>query len=515
MPAKGAVAAGHQLTARTAAEILESGGNAFDAAVAAFFTMCVCEPVLSSLGGGGFLLARENRGDTRVFDFFSHTPKIKASRESLDFYRVTVDFGSAQQDFHIGVGACATPGTVSGMFSVNQTLGSMDMRELVQPAVELARRGVEVNEFQAYLLELVSPMYQTESLAPLFAGQDGRELVATGEVMKNPDLAQVMDVLALEGRDFFYRGEIARGIQGLCRDRGHLDYEDLVEYQTLVRSPLAVNYRDHLLFTNPPPSAGGTLIGFGLKLLGNFDLGGYDFGAPDHIRLLAEVMTSTSAARAEHFNDGPHSGLLDEALIESYRRQVSNVTACYKGTTHISVIDASGNIAAMTVSNGEGCGELLPGTGIVMNNMLGEEDLNPAGFHRWCTDERMSSMMAPGVLLDKRGGMTALGSGGSNRIRTALLQMVSNMVDFGQSAGVATASPRVHIETEVLNLEPGLAGGNDPALLQTYPQHRLFEAPNMFFGGVHSAGVDSSGRVYCNGDPRRNGAAVVVGAAPE
>ena len=507
---KGAVAAGHRLTAQTAAEVLKAGGNAFDAAVAAFFTTCVCEPVLSSLSGGGFLLARDRRGRTRLFDFFTHTPRVKVPPQALDFYRVTVDFGSTTQDFHIGMGASATPGTVSGMFSVNEALGTMDMRELVQPAVELARTGVEVDAFLAYLLGLVSPMYKTESLAPLFAGPDGRELVTPGDVMKNPDLAEVMEVLAREGRDLFYRGEIARGIQNLCEGRGHLRYEDLTNYATVERVPLSVKYRDHHLFTNPPPSAGGTLIGFGLNLLSHFDMSGFEFGSVDHIRMLAEVLVRTSAARAEHFTEGPHSGLLDQELVESYQRQVADVTASYKGTTHVSVVDAAGNIAALTVSNGEGCGELLPGTGIVMNNMLGEEDLNPAGFHRWNTDERMSSMMAPGLLLDRDGGMTALGSGGSNRIRTAILQVVSNIVDFHQSAEAAVDSPRIHIETEVLNIEPGLAGGRSRDLLDAFPEHRLFEQPNMFFGGVHTAGVSPSGHFHGYGDARRNGAAIVV-----
>jgi gamma-glutamyltranspeptidase/glutathione hydrolase len=510
---KGAVAAGHRLTAETAAEILKAGGNAFDAAVAAFFTMCVCEPVLSSFSGGGFLLARERGGTTRLFDFFTHTPRAKIPSHLLDFYPVTVDFGSTTQDFHIGVGASATPGTVSGMFSVNKVLGSMDMRELVQPAVELARSGVVVDEFQAYLLGLVSPMYKTESLAPLFAGPDGSGLVTTGDVMKNPDLAQVMEVLALEGRDLFYRGEIAQGIQALCDGRGHLRYDDFINYETVERSPLSVKYRDHMLFTNPPPSAGGALIGFGLNLLSHFNLSGFEFGDVDHIRMLAEVLVGTSAARAEHFKDGPHSGLLDQRLVESYRQKVSTVAASYKGTTHISVVDAEGNIAAMTVSNGEGCGELLPGTGIVMNNMLGEEDLNPAGFHNWNCNERMSSMMAPAVLVDRRGGMTAMGSGGSNRIRTAILQVVSNMVDFGQSARAATDSARIHIETEVLNIEPGLPGGRSRDLLAEYPEHRLFDQPNMFFGGVHSAGISSGGSFHSYGDARRSGAAVIVGSA--
>lgn len=508
--AKGAVAAGHRLTAETAAEVLRSGGNAYDAAVAAFFTMCVCEPVLSSLSGGGFLLARDGGGQTTLFDFFNHTPRVKAPLETLDFYPVTVDFGSATQDFHIGVGASATPGTVSGMFSVHRALGSMDMRDLVQPAVDLARSGVRVDEFQSYLLGLVSPMYETESLAPLFAGPDGRELVSPGDVMKNPDLAQVMEVLALEGRDLFYRGEIAQGIQAMCEGRGHLKYEDLTAYQTIERRPLSVRYRDCVLHTNPPPSAGGILIGFGLNLLGHFDVSRLEFGGVDHIRMLAEILVRTSAARAEHFGEGPHSGLLDAELVESYRQQVSSVTAAYKGTTHVSVIDADGNIAAMTVSNGEGCGELLPGTGIVMNNMLGEEDLNPRGFHRWHPDERMSSMMAPGVLVDAHGGVTALGSGGSNRIRTAILQVVSNMVDFGRTAEEATDSPRIHIESEVLNIEPGLPGGRSRELLEAYPDHRLFERPNMFFGGVHSAGATSRRSCHGYGDPRRAGAAIVL-----
>lgn len=508
---KGAVAAGHSVTADTAAEVLRAGGNAFDAAVAAFFAACVCEPVLASLGGGGFLLARDGSGRTKVFDFFTHTPLQKRVTQAVDFYPVTVDFGSAQQEFHIGLGSCATPGAVRGMYTVHRELGQVPLKELIQPAMALARDGVEFNHFQAYLLRLVSPIYSTVSALPLFSSPaDRQRLIAPGDTSKNVELAEVLEALVSEGEDLFYRGEIARDIVRLCEDRGHLKYEDLVEYQTIIRDALSMDYRGNRFYTNPPPSAGGILINFGLNLLKHIDLKQSGYGSYEHIRTLTEILLRTSAARVEHFAKGPHQGLLNEDLLEIYRREIYHKTSAYKGTTHISVIDGQRNIAAMTVSNGEGCGELVPGTGIMLNNMLGEEDLNPGGFHRWSTNERMSSMMAPSILQDEQGGLTALGSGGSNRIRTAILQVVSNITDFDLALEPAIRQPRIHIETEVLNIEAGFPGDTIDRLTREFPEHRIFDEANMFFGGVHAVHLNSAGGVVCMGDPRRNGVGVIV-----
>lgn len=508
---KGAVAAGHSITAETAAEVLRAGGNAFDAAIAGFFAACVCEPVLASLGGGGFLLARDSTGRTKLFDFFTHTPLKKRAEADIDFYPVTVDFGSAQQEFHIGVGSCATPGAVRGMCTIHKQLGFVPMKELIQPAIGLARDGVVVDPFQAYLLQLVSPIYSTQSALPLFSSPaDRQRLVAPGDLSKNTELAEIMECLALEGEDLFYRGEIAQAIVQLCSDKGHLTYEDLVKYKTIVRDALSTEYKGHHFYTNPPPSAGGILITFGLNLLKHIDLRQSGYGNYRHVRTLAEILLRTSAARVEHFAEGPHHGLLDEDLLELYRREIYRTTRAYKGTTHISVIDGQRNIAAMTVSNGEGCGELIPGTGMMLNNMLGEEDLSPGGFHRWKTNERMSSMMAPSILQDHQGGYTALGSGGSNRIRTAILQVVSNITDFNLDLEPAIAKPRIHIETEVLNVEAGLPSDTINSLTREFTEHRVFDEANMFFGGVHAVHLDSKGGVICAGDPRRNGVGIVI-----
>lgn len=512
---KGAVAAGHRLTCETAAEILRAGGNAFDAAIGGFFTACVTEPVLASLGGGGFLLSRNRAGQNRVFDFFTHTPGTPAAatcHDNIDFHPVTVDFGAVRQEFHIGLGSCAVPGTVRGMFDVHRQLATLPLRELIQPAVKLARSGVAVNEFQSYLLDLVSPIYRTASALPLFASPNHPgKLMQPGDVFYNPRLADVLETLSVEGEALFYEGEIAARIIEQCRQGGgYLTREDLKEYRVCRRAPLEISYRDHRLIINPAPSAGGLLIGFGLELLKQADFSGGGFGGEAHLKALIETLRATSEARSRHFCDGPSDALLNPELLAQYRRRVRGRTRASRGTTHLSVIDADGNIASLTVSNGEGCGRLMADAGFMLNNMLGEEDVNPGGFHRWHANQRMSSMMAPAILLADDGTVGALGSGGSNRIRTAILQVVCNTVDFGMDLETAVAAPRVHIETDALHRERDFPAQTVRALARDFPGHRVFDEPNMFFGGVHIAQLNCRGALSAVGDPRRGGVGVVV-----
>ena len=184
---------------------------------------------------------------------------------------------------------------------------------------------------------------------------------------------------------------------------------------------------------------------------------------------------------------------------------------CARGTTHISVADGFGNLAAVTLSNGEGCGHAWPGTGIHLNNMLGEEDLHPDGFDAWPTDTRIASMMAPSVLELGCGRQVAFGSGGSNRIRTALLQVASKLVDHGLSAAEAVEAARLHVERGLVSIEPGFA--EDAIAAAAAEGDRLNRWPdrNMFFGGVHAVERHPDGRVTGAGDPRRGGVAAVLG----
>lgn len=513
----GAVAAGHPLTADAAELILRAGGNAFDAILAAHFAACVAEPVLASLGGGGFMLARPADAPAQVFDFFVQTPAHKRPADELDFYPIVADFGTAQQEFHIGLGAIATPGSVRGMFDIHRLLGSLPMSEIVAPAIGYARDGVSLNAFQAYLFSVVAPIYSATQQAHNIFGSDKPAGVMVGDddVLCLPELAGILGLLAIEGDNLFYRGEIAQAIVQQCKTGGgHLDLSDMENYQVIHRQPLSVNYRDVQYLTNPPPSSGGLLIAFALKLLETADLSKRGFGSVDHLQFLTEVMAATNKARLDaHVESGASSTemthMLDPVFVDLYRREIHDRAVAQRGTTHISVMDNQGNAAAMTVSNGEGCGHIVPGTGMMLNNMLGEEDINPDGFHRWQTNQRMTSMMAPSLLQWPDGRQVTLGSGGSNRIRTAILQTLSNLIDFDLDLEQAVTHPRIHFENCRLSIEDGFDRDELDKLLKNFPDHHLWESHNFFFGGVHA--VEHDGKLFRGvGDQRRGGVSRVV-----
>lgn len=507
---KGVVAAGHPLTAAAAGDVLKAGGNAFDAAIAAVFTACVAEPVLASLGGGGFLLARAPGRLDRVFDFFAQTPINKDTGTEPDFYPVTVNFGHAQQEFHIGLGACATPGCISGLFAVHEHLGSMAMRELIQPALAAARNGVQVSDLQGYIFSLVAPIYIAPGANDIFKGSQADAIAIAGDVLRFPQFADLLEVLAIEGADLFYRGEVARSIEALCESGGgYLRREDLEQYETSVRPPLQVDYHGARILTNPPPSCGGVLVAFGLRLLEELQVGQFNHNDFEHLRRVIDVMRMSARVRVDQLAESVTAEVLADETLRKYRSQVYGHAQFSRGTTHISVVDGEGNVATVTISNGEGCGHVVPDTGIMLNNMLGEEDLNPRGFGRWTGNQRLGSMMSPTIALLPGGKVIATGSGGSNRIRTTLLQVLSNLLDFGCNDEEAVTLPRIHIETEVLNIEGGVNARVTERLISEFPEHRVFADRNLFFGGAHTVSRDGT-RFSGAGDPRRGGVCEIV-----
>ncbi len=506
---RSAVAAGHRATAGAARQVLDDGGNAFDAAVAGCFAACVAEPMLASLGGGGFLLARAQGGKQSVYDFFAQTPGEKSAAE-IDFYPIESDFGSASQVFHIGKGAIATPGVVKGLFRIQRDLGTMPIARLIAPAVELARDGTVVDDTRAHVQETLSPiLHSTPEAERLFTG------VREGDSWRTPELAGVLEALAVEGEDLFYRGELARDLAAACGDGGHLRAEDLRRYQVILRQPLRWRYRGHRLASNPEPSSGGALIAFALKLLESRQPP-ERFGSIEHLGPLLRAMALTNAARddAERDDLGRHA-VLHAPFLEPYRRSLHEHLASFRGTTHISVADRAGNVASLSVSNGEGCGFVLPGTGIMLNNMLGEDDLHYDGLDSWTPDRRLSSMMAPTVVERADGRLLALGSGGSNRLRTAILQALVGLLDLDLPLAEAVSHPRLHFEEDHLDLEPGLPAATVETLAAAAGDHRVWERQSFYFGGVHAIEIDprqgkasAAGDPVCvaAGDPRRGGA---------
>ncbi len=519
LPAKGAVAAGHPATAGAASDILAAGGSAFDAALAAMCAAAVAEPVLASLGGGGFLLAAGPETEATLFDFFVETPLRRRPAGEVEFFPIEADFGPTTQEFHIGLGAMATPGFVHGLFAVHRRLGRLPIAEILRPAVELARKGVRMRESEAFIFQVVAPIYTASAAArALYCGGDG--LLCAGETLVQAELADTLEALGGEGGRLFYEGEIAAAIDRFCADEGgQVTKQDLARYATRERRPLERRYRGARILSNPPPSTGGLLIAFSLDLMACLDREPAAFDDPQRLAALTRAMALTNRARiearlheamGEAEEEAAAGRLFDPKLLERYRREVQGRPTALRGTTHISVVDAAGNLAAVSLSNGEGCGRILPDSGIMLNNMLGEEDLNPRGFHAWPEGVRLASMMAPSLAYLEDGRIAALGSGGSNRIRTAILQVLLNLIDFRLPVADAVRAPRLHVERGRGNLEVGLAEAAVEAVRAEVGDLKTWPPENLFFGGVHAVTRTGGGDLEAAGDPRRGGVGLVA-----
>jgi gamma-glutamyltranspeptidase/glutathione hydrolase len=506
-PTPGRVAAGHAKSCEAATDLLRAGGNAFDAAVAAAFASAVVEPSLSSLGGGGFLLARPAAGDGIAYDFFADTPGrgLPESRREPHFLPVTVRFPGSEQVFNVGLGSAAVPGCLAGLLEVHEQLGALPLSEVVAPAIDFAREGVALNHHQAYFLELLTPIMRlTDEAARVFA-PDGAPARA-GELLRNPDLADYLSLLPQDRGRELYHGDLGGRVERDMREgEGLLTARDLAAYRVERRTPLAVDYRGFRLLTNPPPSFGGSLLALSLRLLEQVgDLGDVPAG-PRHLGALASVMQEVLSLRER--------GCLDPRALDglpAHEREAiaGRARRFSRGTTHVSVCDALGNAASLTLSNGEGSGYVIPGTGIMLNNMLGEDDLHPDGFHAAPPGERVASMMSPSLLLRDDELALVLGSGGSKRIRTALLQVVSLVVDFGMDLADAVEHPRAHWDGELLQLEPGFPADALATLAEALPLN-VWDRKDVYFGGVHAV-VPGAAAV---GDSRRGGADAVVEGA--
>lgn len=508
---QGVIAAGHQKTAEAGTEMFRLGGNAFDAVSAAILASFVVEPTLTSAAGGGFLLAHTQANANILFDFFAQTPRQKRSIEDIDFYPIEANFGDAVQEFHIGLGSMAVPGNIAGVFHVHQKLGRLPFKAVAEPAIAYAKNGIALSSFQSFCFNLLKPV--------LVASQEGQqiftptgELLQTGESVVMKDFATTLAHLAETGPREFYEGEIAQQLVKDCQScGGHLTREDLKNYQVIEREPLIINYRGNTFLTNPPPSSGGTLIAFALELLSKIDFAEIGFGSADHLQILAGVMRLTNEARkdgydANIYQKGVAGRFLAPEHVAQYDRKLAETLSKWGSTTHISAIDTEGNAASVTTTNGEGSSYIVPGTGIMVNNILGEEDLNPHGFHQWQPNRRISSMMAPTIVLKDNKPEIVLGSGGSNRIRTAILQVISNVVDFKMPVEAAVSSPRIHWERNVFGVEPGFdEQAIRNAVLPSDNQLVLWKQKNMFFGGVHTV-RETAGLIKGAGDPRREGA---------
>jgi gamma-glutamyltranspeptidase/glutathione hydrolase len=500
---RGVVAAGHPLTAEAGAGVLREGGNAVDAAVAAVLASFAVESPLTGFGAGGFMMVHGG-GETALLDFFVAAPGGDGIDRKAELAPVPVHFDAETvQTFYVGPASCGVPGTAAGLELALRRFGSMPLGELVGAGVRLAREGAPVNAEQAYILEILAPIHERlEPCRELYA-PGGRRL-GEGDLLRFPELAEALERFGAEGAEPFYRGEVAAALsEHVLAHGGTLGPGDLASYEAIERQPIRVAFRGTEVLTNPPPSSGGILVAHCLGLLERLG----ERSGPEQ---LIAAMGAANAARGEAFaealyGEGLEAELLDPPVLDRVAGDLLG------STTHIAVLDAAGMCASVTCSNGSGSGVLVPGTGVILNNMLGEEDLNPLGFHAIAPGRRVPSMMAPTVVLRDGEIELGLGSAGSNRIRSAILQTIVRAVEEGMSADEAVRAPRLHFEQGIVQAEPGI---EEAALARIeargVPVLRR-PAINLFFGGVQAVARDpSSGALSGGGDPRRGGSVALA-----
>lgn len=532
---QGVIAGGNKETIAAGAAILQQGGNAVDAAVAATFASSIAEVGLVNMGGSGVAHIYAPNGRSTVYDFFSNMPGLGQPRtpKTLDFSKVTVDFGSTTQDFYVGRASVAVPGNFFGLCQMAADCGRLPLPTLLQPAIQLARDGLSLDGFQAFACQLLTPiMTNTSEMANIFTATG--TMINEGDRLYIPQLLETLEQLAREGEGLLRNGRLAQAfVADQQTNGGLLTATDLASYQVYQLPPICVPYQGYEVLLPPPSSTGGVLTAFTLKLMDRFNVSQWHHGSWQHLQILYELMTATAKARPHwdhaietsqtpeeltqaiadflsESNIGGYAKDIEASLQEKRPSSARPEPQTHSNTTHISIIDGDGMMVSLTHTAGESAGYVVPGTGFIPNNMLGEADLHPQGFHTRPAGRRIPTMMTPTIILQNGVPRMSLGSGGSIRIRSAILQTLSNLLDYGMSLNDAVNSPRVHFEGGVFQCEGGY---DETAVSQLealgYPINRWQER-SMYFGGAHSVSRTENGRLVGAGDSRRGGVTMVV-----
>ena len=497
-----AAAAGTPYAAAAAAEVYRAGGNAADSAVAAAAAVSITEPLMSSIGGGGFALVRGPES-AELIDYYDVMPGKDLPPSAFGAggnpKTVTLKYGAGVQST-VGGASCAVPGSLRGWEMLLARHGSLPLKEVLAPAVRLAREGFLLCKTSGLWFQVAEEVLDLTDETRKNFYKNGR-VYLEGEEIRFPELADTLEAVGEEGVDLFYEGGLAREISGYIRKMGGIVSErDLAEYEPVVREPMSVGYGLGSIYTNGPPSAGGATLAQMLQVVSGYDLS--SMPGEDYVRVMAGAMRYALQDRESEYLEGDqNAGVADRLTSEEYARVQRRRIFGSPHTSHLSCVDDSGLAVSITASMGYGSGLVIPGTGIPMNNSLGEPELNPKGFHALKPGERLVSSMSPTVVSSEEGGLISLGSPGASRIPTAILQTITNVLDFGMSLEEAVKAPRLHSEKDLFAHEKGTPDAD----LEPYGRVLDYEEPNMYFGGVNAVRRTPEGNFEAAADQRRSG----------
>jgi gamma-glutamyltranspeptidase/glutathione hydrolase len=492
-----AIAAGNQLGAQAAANVARDGGNAVDSCLASAIMAWVAEPSLASIGGSGFIAIRTPEGTVEVIDGNATMPHTIPEYSGQGLERVYFPDYSDGMWTGIGPGSIAVPGVLAAVHEAWTRHGRIEWAALFEDAARAARDGISFALTPAYYISTTwSQLWSRFASARALFEHDGVVLKA-GETLVQTDLAETLDAIAREGPDVFYGGAVGDTIVSeIAKEGGFLALDDLRSYRAEVRRPIATNAFGWIVESNPPPAVGGAVLTHMLALME-----GADFSDPiERLKAIVNSQRAATGYRRQHYNEPEDiAGALDAELARLQRSMQS------PSTTHTSAADADGYVCSLTESAGYSSG--LIAAGVLLNNTLGEEELNPLGIHRLSPGSRCHSNMAP-TIVSGPSRFVGLGSPGADRIVGAIAQTLIRLAVDDDPLSDAVAAPRAHLDQrargETLCYEPGLPGDELDYL------QRPYDELHMYFGGVQSASVDDAGTVDAAHDPRRSGASALV-----
>ncbi len=500
-----AVATTSRLAAAAADATASLGGNAVDCALAASLLTMNGEPGVCALAGGAYISVWKPGEDPVTIDGNVAVPGYGAQgdarRGGVD--SVSIPYGGGITTL-VGVGSVGVPGSLAAVEAAWRRFGKVQWRELFEPSIRAAIEGFPLSAAAHFYLGYAGKLIYGRSDDGYGALHDDGVLRAPGSPIVVPHLADSLSLIAAEGAKAFYSGDLARAIVRHCRDGGAvLTGRDLARYRAIVRPALTTGVRDWQIATNPPPAVGGVMLSAMLSAFAREPARGWD---SETVARLVAVQQACLGFRKRHLDlaediDSEGARLLAEARSG---RLLSRWTSA--STVHTSAVDEDGLACAITASSGYGSGEMPEGTGLWLNNCIGELELNRRGLDAGPVGSRLPSNMAPSVA--RRGGsVLALGSPGADRITTALHQFLVNALQFGMPLADAVSHPRVHLDT---------SGEHDRLMAEAglpLPQLDLpvthFEKIGMYFGGVGVASFDTEQGFDVAADPRREGGTLI------
>jgi gamma-glutamyltranspeptidase/glutathione hydrolase len=485
--AAGMVAAQNRLSAESGAQVLSAGGNAVDAAIATGFSLAVTLPRAGNIGGGGFMLIHDAASDENLAIDYREMAPLTATRDMYLDENGDVDANRSR----FGHLASGVPGTVAGFYAAHQRHGRLPWKQLLQPAIKQARDGIVVSYDLAEFLALRQDrLCRNATACGYYFKQDGSTYEA-GDLFVQADLAATLELIADEGPDAFYKGEIARLIAAeMNRGGGLVDAESLAAYEPVIREAVTGRYRGYEIVTMPPPSSGGIHVLEMLNILEHFPIASMGSGSADSIHILTEVARLAFADRSEHLGDPDYYDVPQEWLTsKAYGEQLAatidmtkardstdvspGVEPTYESedTTHFSIIDRDGNVVSntYTLNFSFGSGIAVPGGGFLMNNEMDDFAAKPGVMNAFGmlggdanaidAGKRPLSSMTPTIVFAGGEPWFATGSPGGSRIITVVLQMIVNIIDHGMNIAEAANAPRMHHQwyPDVLFLEPGFS----------------------------------------------------------